>query len=85
MSLAQKTLIQQVSVDSTEVTRLVLEKLMPACEGEKLSTTVLGCIIFTIWLMKPDVDQETIQRIAMNVSELIVSDLALTEEPTSFE
>jgi len=74
--LINQLYIQQVSIDGRDIQRIVFDRLAPALEGEDLAPSVFSLIMFSIMLMKPDIDMESLQEAVQSTSEHII--MALT-------
>ena len=73
-------MIRAVSVSGKDIQRIVYDKLAPACEAEQLEHAVLSMLTFSIILMKPSIDVDTLQEVVMNTSQHII--LQLMDEAT---
>lgn len=79
--MAVHPFIQSVTVDGKEIQRLIFDRLMPAVEGEPLSHSILSLITFSVMLMKPDIDLETLQKLVLSTSEHIIMNIAPVGTP----
>lgn len=61
-----------VTVDGPNIQRIIFDRLSPAVEDEDLEQSIVALLVFAILLMKPDIEQETLQDLLLNVSQQII-------------
>lgn len=71
-------MIQHVTVEGSDIQRVIHDRLSPAVEGESLELSILSLLTFAVWIMRPTIEVEDLQRIVQTTSEHIVMQLAPT-------
>ena len=70
---------QQVTIDGKEIHRIVFDRILPACDGEKLGPTVMSLLASAVIMLSPDIELEKLQDVIMGASEYLV--IATAEVP----
>mgnify|MGYP001617278125 FL=1 len=70
------SMFQPITVDVSDVQRIIFDKLEPALSGEKHATKVLAMLTFVILLEKPEIDVDELQDIIMGTSEYLALSLS---------
>lgn len=69
-------MIQSITLEGSDVQRFIANKLAPACEGEKITHSVLSMLTYSVLLMHPEIEVEELKKIVMETSEFMVISLA---------
>jgi hypothetical protein len=64
-------MIQHVVVEGSDIQRVIHDRLSPAIEGENMELSILSMITFAVWIMRPNIEVEELQRIVQSTAEYI--------------
>lgn len=74
---------RKVTVSSQKVAELVFEKIFPAMQGQPTDAMVLSLICAACLAMRPNCDHEKLQRVIMDTSGYLITQLM--DEPAANE